>query len=149
MGDATQLRQVIHNLIQNALDAIVDRNDGQVRLRTEAARDEEGGLRAVRLVVSDNGPGFSEKVLKRAFEPYVTTKSKGTGLGLAVVKKIADEHAARIRVTNLMTADQEPSPRGGNPEVRGAQVSISFSKLAPHQSAHHEGATAATAGRGN
>jgi nitrogen fixation/metabolism regulation signal transduction histidine kinase len=149
MGDASQLRQVIHNLIQNALDAVADHADGQVRLRTEAARSENGDLRAVRLVITDNGPGFSEKVLKRAFEPYVTTKSKGTGLGLAVVKKIADEHAARIRVTNLMTSEQEPSPRGGNPEVRGAQVSISFSKLAPQHPAQHEGATATTAGRGN
>ena len=55
----------------------------------------------MRLVVVDNGPGFSEKVLKRAFEPYVTTKKKGTGLGLAVVKKIADEHGARVRIANL------------------------------------------------
>jgi len=53
----------------------------------------------VRLVVLDNGSGFPENILKRAFEPYVTTKAKGTGLGLAVVKKIADEHGARIDVT--------------------------------------------------
>ena len=70
-------------------------------MRTEAARNEQGELRAVRLQVLDNGPGFPDKVLKRAFEPYVTTKSKGTGLGLAVVKKIADEHGARVRIANL------------------------------------------------
>ena len=54
----------------------------------------------VRLTVLDSGPGFAENILKRAFEPYVTTKTKGTGLGLAVVKKIADEHGARIELSN-------------------------------------------------
>ena len=81
----------------------------------------------MRLHVVDNGPGFAEKVLKRAFEPYVTTKTKGTGLGLAVVKKIADEHAARVRLANLTDSSQAA---GEAPRVRGAQVSLSFSKLA-------------------
>ncbi|MBY0234535.1 MAG: PAS-domain containing protein, partial [Burkholderiaceae bacterium] len=100
-GDASQLRQVIHNLVQNALDAVQDRADGQVLVRTQQAFTEAGEPRALRLLISDNGAGFAEKVLKRAFEPYVTTKTKGTGLGLAVVKKIADEHGARIRLANL------------------------------------------------
>lgn len=116
-GDATQLRQVIHNLVQNALDAIEGRADGGVHVTTEKAFDEAGGLRAVRLLITDNGPGFAERVLKRAFEPYVTTKSRGTGLGLAVVKKIADEHGARVRLANL--------PSGG------ARVSLSFSRWRP------------------
>jgi nitrogen fixation/metabolism regulation signal transduction histidine kinase len=128
LGDTTQLRQVIHNLVQNALDAVADRPEGCVRLLTEIARTEQGELRAVRLQVLDNGPGFSEKVLKRAFEPYVTTKTKGTGLGLAVVKKIADEHGARIRLGNLT----HTGPTGA--EVAGAQVSLSFSKFAPADS---------------
>ena len=129
VGDGTQLRQVIHNLVQNALDAVAEQADGRVRIVTEAARNESGEVRAVRLVVVDNGPGFSEKVLKRAFEPYVTTKKKGTGLGLAVVKKIADEHGARIRIANLgapIDAAGESVPGA----ARGAQVSLSFSKLA-------------------
>jgi nitrogen fixation/metabolism regulation signal transduction histidine kinase len=70
----------------------------------------------VRLVVQDTGTGFPEPILKRAFEPYVTTKDKGTGLGLAVVKKIADEHGARIDVKNRME----------DGVVAGAQVSLSF-----------------------
>jgi len=127
VGDGTQLRQVIHNLVQNALDAVADLPDGRVRVVTEAAKSESGEVRAVRLIVVDNGPGFSEKVLKRAFEPYVTTKKKGTGLGLAVVKKIADEHGARIRIANLGAASGE---EGGPASARGAQVSLSFSKLA-------------------
>jgi nitrogen fixation/metabolism regulation signal transduction histidine kinase len=129
VGDATQLRQVIHNLVQNALDAVADRPEGRVTIATEAARNDHGELRAVRLKVSDNGPGFADKVLKRAFEPYVTTKSKGTGLGLAVVKKIADEHGARVRIVNL-SAGAGDSPQA-DPPVRGAQVSLSFSNLAP------------------
>ncbi len=131
-GDTTQLRQVIHNLVQNAMDAVADRPDGLVQVITEAARNDHGELRAVRLKVSDNGSGFGDKVLKRAFEPYVTTKSKGTGLGLAVVKKIADEHGARVRIVNRRDPSPEGAPAGSEPDgpVLGAQVSISFSRFA-------------------
>ncbi|MEO3693583.1 sensor histidine kinase [Roseateles paludis] len=124
-GDATQLRQVIHNLVQNALDAIHDREGGVVTVRTTLSVTENGQPRSVRLAIIDNGPGFAEKVLKRAFEPYVTTKSKGTGLGLAVVKKIAEEHGARISLRNLQPEGTEP----GEAPVLGAQVSLSFSNL--------------------
>ncbi|WP_428504444.1 ATP-binding protein [Roseateles sp.] len=124
LGDASQLRQVIHNLVQNALDAVQEQAGGQVLVRTQQALTEAGAPRSVRLQITDNGPGFAEKVLKRAFEPYVTTKTKGTGLGLAVVKKIADEHAARIRLSNLHAQGDEAQA------VTGAQVSLSFSKLA-------------------
>jgi nitrogen fixation/metabolism regulation signal transduction histidine kinase len=70
----------------------------------------------VRLTVIDQGPGFADHILKRAFEPYVTTKSKGTGLGLAVVKKIMEEHGGRVDISNRMTDNK----------VTGAQVSLSF-----------------------
>jgi nitrogen fixation/metabolism regulation signal transduction histidine kinase len=132
-GDASQLRQVIHNLVQNALDAVHERPDGRVTVRSTLALTDAGKPRAVRLHVVDNGPGFAEKVLKRAFEPYVTTKTKGTGLGLAVVKKIADEHGARISLRNLHPASDAGSPPDDGPEpaVIGAQVSLSFSNLAP------------------
>jgi nitrogen fixation/metabolism regulation signal transduction histidine kinase len=95
MGDAQQLRQVIHNLLQNAMDASPE---GGVVVRT-LFQPSQG---RVRLTVLDHGPGFSEHILKRAFEPYVTTKAKGTGLGLAVVKKIADEHGSRVDIANRM-----------------------------------------------
>ena len=108
LGDAQQLRQVIHNLLQNAQDAIEGREGAQVKLVTRLSTSSG----RVRLLVRDNGPGFPEQILQRAFEPYVTTKSKGTGLGLAVVKKIADDHRARIELKN--------------PQEGGAQVSLSF-----------------------
>jgi nitrogen fixation/metabolism regulation signal transduction histidine kinase len=133
-GDPTQLRQVVHNLVQNALDAVADRPDGRVELSVSGARGEQGDLLAVRLTVMDNGPGFAEKVLKRAFEPYVTTKAKGTGLGLAVVKKIADEHGARLRAANLHAGDEPDGP------LTGARVSLSFSNFAAAPAAPAPGA---------
>ena len=132
LGDTTQLRQVVHNLVQNALDAVDERADGHVDVITEAVRNDNGDVRAVRLKVLDNGPGFNDKVLKRAFEPYVTTKSKGTGLGLAVVKKIADEHGARVRIGNRT---DEVAGLGETAQPAGAQVSLSFSNLAAETTA--------------
>ena len=120
-GDAAQLRQVVHNLVQNALDAISGQDDGTVTIRTQTYLSTNSGAQRVRLSVSDTGPGFSDKVLSRAFEPYVTTKPRGTGLGLAVVKKIAEEHHARVEAQNLS------SPAG----TSGARVSLIFPAMAP------------------
>jgi nitrogen fixation/metabolism regulation signal transduction histidine kinase len=107
-ADGAQIRQVIHNLIQNAQDALENvRNQAAVpiiEVRTEVAGDR------VRLAVSDNGGGFPEELMARIFEPYVTTKPRGTGLGLAIVKKIVDEHHGSIAIENR--------PR------RGASVSV-------------------------
>ncbi len=94
MGDATRLRQVVHNLLQNAQDALQDQPNGQITLSTQLRNNR------LRLSVIDNGSGFPDNVLARAFEPYMTTKSKGTGLGLAIVKKIVEEHSGHIRVEN-------------------------------------------------
>ncbi len=125
MGDPTQLRQVIHNLLQNAQDATLEgvHQTDPVEVKTELVSYEEQGStiqNAVRLTISDSGVGFPAKILARAFEPYVTTKTKGTGLGLAVVKKIIDDHGAKIEILNRMQGD----------EVIGAQVSILFMNLA-------------------
>jgi nitrogen fixation/metabolism regulation signal transduction histidine kinase len=127
MGDATQLRQVIHNLLQNAQDALADRAPGsnlprpRIDVTTEAIhyRSADGGEgTAVRLAIVDNGPGFAPKILSRAFEPYVTSKVRGTGLGLPMVKKIIDEHGGRIDIQN-------------NAGASGASVLILLLKLAP------------------
>jgi nitrogen fixation/metabolism regulation signal transduction histidine kinase len=116
MGDAQQLRQVLHNLLQNAQDAT---EGAAVREVTVLTQWNEAARRA-RLIVQDTGSGFPAHILKRAFEPYVTTKAKGTGLGLAVVKKIAEEHGARIDLKNRIE----------NGVVVGAQVSLSFAVAA-------------------
>ena len=118
-GDPTQLRQVIHNLLANARDALSEVAAGgliEVSTQlTEAGNHAGTSQSAVRFMVVDNGPGFSAQVLQRAFEPYVTTKAQGTGLGLAIVRKIIDEHGGRIDLSNR---------RDG-----GARVSILLTQL--------------------
>ena len=109
-GDAQQLRQVVHNLLQNAQDASDPQTHVMLVTRWSPAR------KRVKLTVLDEGTGFAPNILQRAFEPYVTTKTKGTGLGLAVVKKIADEHGARLDIANRVEEGV----------VKGAQVSLSF-----------------------
>jgi nitrogen fixation/metabolism regulation signal transduction histidine kinase len=123
MGDATQLRQVIHNLLQNAQDAVNERADPAEPPRIDIVTEEihyrspDGAVsNAVRLTITDNGPGFSPKILAHAFEPYVTSKPRGTGLGLAMVKKIVEEHGGRIDVKNRTDAT-------------GAKVAILLLKL--------------------
>ena len=93
-ADADQLRQVLHNLLTNAQDAVAEVAQPRITLTLDEDHDR------ARLTVSDNGPGFPPQMLARAFEPYVTTKAKGTGLGLAIVKKIIDDHGGEIRLAN-------------------------------------------------
>ncbi len=125
LGDATQLRQVIHNLLQNAQDSVNEQHgvtsERRIEVVTEVVHysDSEGKtLSAASLSIIDNGTGFSSKILARAFEPYATSKPRGTGLGLAVVKKIIEEHGGRIDIKNRSD---------GN----GAKVAILLLKLAP------------------
>jgi len=98
LGDSTQLRQIIHNLLRNSEDALEGRH-GIIKIVTERAG------RHARLLISDNGPGFPVELLPRIFEPYVTTKARGTGLGLPIVRKIVDEHQGTIEISN--------APEGG------------------------------------
>ncbi len=93
-GDATRLRQVLHNLLQNSQDALQGVPQPAITLSSETVQGE------IHLRVLDNGSGFSENALSRVFEPYMTTKTKGTGLGLPIVKKIIEEHGGRISVEN-------------------------------------------------
>jgi len=118
-GDAQQLRQVVHNLVQNALDASEGAclPPGAAKVLIQTQCNEAGSEILMR--ITDHGHGFTDALLKRAFEPYVTTKTKGTGLGLAVVKKIADDHHARIVLSNRISEGR----------VEGAQVLLSFSTL--------------------
>ncbi len=129
-GDATQLRQVIHNLIGNAQEALSSQPEPIIRVRTTLAETVEttGVVRAVRFSVEDNGPGFAANILRRAFEPYVTTKPSGTGLGLAMVKKIIDEHGAHIEIVNR-------SGGSGVGHAGGATVTIVFRQLASAETA--------------
>ena len=113
-GDRNQLRQVIHNLLQNSQDALAGSPTPRIEVATAFVPGPAGGQ--VWLKISDNGNGFPEAIMQRAFEPYVTTKTKGTGLGLAIVKKIVDEHHGSVNIANRPGLDGE----------RGAEVSISL-----------------------
>jgi nitrogen fixation/metabolism regulation signal transduction histidine kinase len=106
VGDAAQLRQVMHNLLQNAQDALGESAAPVITVASAPAGN------AVRFSVTDNGSGFAEHLMNRAFEPYVTTKPKGTGLGLVIVKKIIEEHGGSVVI--------------GNVEPHGAQVTITL-----------------------
>lgn len=109
-GDSARLRQVIHNLLQNAQDALADVANPVITVSTRT--DGE----TVKLDITDNGGGFSEQVIARVFEPYVTTKLKGTGLGLPIVKKIVEEHNGMIHIDNI--------------QPQGARISISLPLIA-------------------
>jgi len=97
-ADAGRLRQVLHNLLINATDALAHTDAPRLDLTTRAIEEAQG--RYVELTVRDNGPGFAADVMDRLFEPYVTTKDKGTGLGLAIVKKIVEEHNGMLWAGN-------------------------------------------------
>jgi nitrogen fixation/metabolism regulation signal transduction histidine kinase len=115
-GDSTMLRQVIHNLLQNAQDALIDQSDALIQVQTKSV-----GPMLV-LTVTDNGTGFPAEMLAHAFEPYMTTKSHGTGLGLAIVKKIIEEHKGWIKIENLSDLDANLADRPNH----GAVVTISL-----------------------
>jgi nitrogen fixation/metabolism regulation signal transduction histidine kinase len=94
--DVNMMRQVLINLIQNAQDAMMNNTKKQIiQINTNKLKNY------IVLSIEDNGPGFSADILKKAFEPYVTTKSHGTGLGLAIVKKIIEEHEGAIAIENI------------------------------------------------
>lgn len=122
LADPNQIRQVLHNLFSNAMEAASSKDSLLIKIKVcleqEAKRKRPSG---VRLEVTDNGPGFSLQILEHAFEPYVTTKSQGTGLGLAMIKKIVAEHGAEVYVDNV--TDQ-------NGEIKGARAVILFTRLA-------------------
>ena len=94
--DVNMMRQVLINLIQNAQDAMINNTKKpSIKINTNKYKNY------LILSIVDNGPGFSADILKKAFEPYVTSKSHGTGLGLAIVKKIIEEHEGTIVVENI------------------------------------------------
>ena len=97
-ADAGRMRQILHNLLRNSIEALDHAPNGRIEVRVTAA--ELHGVDIVEIVVADNGPGFAVGNLAQVFDPYVTTKPKGTGLGLAIVKKLVEEHAGTITAEN-------------------------------------------------
>ncbi|PIT57966.1 PAS domain-containing sensor histidine kinase [Snodgrassella alvi] len=93
-ADSGALRQVIHNLLKNAVEAATADISPEVSILTELNNEH------ILIYVSNNGKTFSQEMLLHAFDPYVTDKPGGTGLGLPVVKKIIEEHGGRIQISN-------------------------------------------------
>jgi signal transduction histidine kinase len=93
-GDALLLRQVFQNLLQNSIEAVGDK--GEIRIFLQ--RIEENGEPFIKITIQDNGSGIPEENLENIFKPFFTSKEKGIGLGLSLVKKIIDLHKGRIEV---------------------------------------------------
>jgi nitrogen fixation/metabolism regulation signal transduction histidine kinase len=97
-ADPGRLRQLLHNLVTNGLEALEGHADGMITIATR--RVLQGGTEMAEITVDDNGPGFQRELIGQVFDPYVTTKAKGTGLGLAIVRKIVEEHGGHIAADN-------------------------------------------------
>ncbi|SFV76336.1 Nitrogen regulation protein NtrY [hydrothermal vent metagenome] len=109
--DANSISRVLINLVKNASESVEEDQDLIINITTQYLVSD--GI--VRLSVQDNGEGFDEAVIERIFEPYVTTKVKGSGLGMAIVQNIIEQHNARIFA--------------GNVEPHGAIVTIEFDRV--------------------
>lgn len=90
--DPLRLGQVFRNMLENSLDAC----GNSVRVDIRCSDTILNGQAALRIAVRDNGPGLSAEQSRRIFEPFFTTKSKGTGLGMAIVKRIVEAHGGHI-----------------------------------------------------
>jgi nitrogen fixation/metabolism regulation signal transduction histidine kinase len=97
-ADRNRLRQILHNLIRNSVEALAGQESGEIHLTTRLRQFQDH--QAVDLLVEDNGPGFDMQKFSTLFDPYVTSKPKGTGLGLAIVKKLIEEHGGSIEASN-------------------------------------------------
>jgi two-component system, LuxR family, sensor kinase FixL len=96
-GNRIDLEQVLLNVVTNAMDAVADRPIAQRVVMVQTHVDDQG---AVRLVVRDRGAGLPAGFEDRIFEPFVTTKSSGMGMGLAVARSLVDNHGGSIRAAN-------------------------------------------------
>jgi nitrogen fixation/metabolism regulation signal transduction histidine kinase len=104
MADPGQIRQLLINLVRNAQEA---HPEGQPSLRFRVAEARREGMAGVELLIVDDGPGFPDDMLGQVFEPYVTTKRRGSGLGLSIVRRIIDDHGGHIEAANAEAGGAE------------------------------------------
>jgi len=97
-ADVGRMRQILHNLLRNSIEALEGSDDGRVDVQVHES--DFNDVPIIEIVVQDNGPGFQPGTINQVFDPYVTTKPKGTGLGLAIVKKLVEEHVGLIDAVN-------------------------------------------------
>ena len=96
--DPGRIRQIMHNLIRNSIEAISEADNGKISIAAKQVNTDE--ITMIEIRVEDSGCGFDKESLGQIFDPYVTSKSKGTGLGLAIVKKLVEEHMGTIEAEN-------------------------------------------------
>lgn len=97
-ADIKRIRQVLNNIFTNTIDALKSESHPVIKITTKSLVHQSNEYLV--LEIKDNGHGFDNKLLDSAFEPYITTKNKGTGLGLPIVKKIMEEHKGLISIKN-------------------------------------------------
>ena len=117
LGDAERMRRVLVNLVGNALDALEQSDTPVPRLQIEAGENLAGTEVWVR--VRDNGPGIHPDVVDNIFDPFFSTKEKGTGLGLALSKRVVDAHGGSMEVESNTESGTEfvlvfPKEAGGS-----------------------------------
>ena len=99
MLDSSSMSRVLINLVKNSYEAAEAKDQVVIDIATKYIKNDG----VVKLTVTDNGAGFDEEVLDKVFEPYVTTKLKGSGLGMAIVQNIIEQHDGRIFASNVKT----------------------------------------------
>ena len=114
--DKDSISRVLINLIKNSIESKKKKSELNIVIKSQILKDEN----IVRMTIVDNGVGFPVDILDQVFEPYVTTKSKGGGLGLAIVQNIIEQHDGQIYASNV--------------EPHGARVTIEFSIIAKQRS---------------
>jgi two-component system sensor kinase FixL len=121
LADRIQVEQVLLNLIRNAIEAMQEVPRREIVISTQAGTGSESGTAQIR--VADTGPGLAPEVSARMFQPFVTTKAKGMGVGLSICRTIIESHGGRIWV--------HPNPSGG--------TIFTFTLLrADHEEVHHD-----------
>jgi two-component system sensor kinase FixL len=100
LADKVQVQQVLLNLVRNAIEAMIEVDDRELVLSTAPAGDD-----MVEVSVADTGPGLAEEVARQLFQPFITTKRHGMGVGLSISKTIIQSHGGEIWA--------EPNPSGG------------------------------------
>ena len=99
-GDEALIRQALVNLVRNGVQAATGSGASEAKVRITGSLEDLGGRKWQRVCVADNGGGIPENDLPKIFLPFYTTKSEGTGLGLAVVQKVALQHGGSIEARN-------------------------------------------------
>jgi len=120
VADRGRLRQLLHNLLTNAVEALEGQPGGAITVATRLGY--RNGEEVAQIAVEDNGPGFQRELIGQVFDPYVTTKPRGTGLGLAIVRKIVEEHRGHVEAENRTEGGARVSIELPLNEMTGAQA---------------------------